>query len=83
MKLDDSRPAACAEIHEILSNLPIFNDPEEVPFTNGLYFFYEDGEKTTHDNMPGIVRVGNHPRSQGRLRAVSYTHLTLPTTPYV
>lgn len=60
---------ACQQIHSLLSSLPAFRSPSEVPFTDGLYFFYEQGEESSH---PGggdrVVRVGNHPRSQARLK---------------
>jgi hypothetical protein len=74
MKMDDGKGVACSRIHQILSRLEIYRDPEEVPFINGLYFFYEDGEISAHDNKPGIVRVGNHPRSQDRLRERLWDH---------
>lgn len=35
--------------------------------SNGLYFFYETDERNAHDGEARIVRVGNHPRRQGRL----------------
>ena len=39
------------------------------------------GHPTTHEGLPG-VRIASGSLGQG-LSAVSYTHLTLPTTPYV
>ncbi|MFQ5909974.1 MAG: hypothetical protein ACE5IJ_04540, partial [Thermoplasmata archaeon] len=56
----------CRRIHHYLDGLPMLRDPSRVPTANGLYFFYEKGEKSPHGG-PRIVRVGNHPRSQGRL----------------
>ena len=35
---------------------------------NGLYFFFESGENSPHGS-PRITRIGNHPRTQGRLVA--------------
>lgn len=64
----------CAEIHSLLSPLPIFRDPDQVPFDNGLYFFYEASEKSDHGPDGRIVRVGNHPRSQGRLKDRLWDH---------
>jgi len=58
----------CAEIHRLLDFLPTFKEPHEVPFTNGLYFFYEKGEVSPHSWKGCIVRVGNHSRSQNRLK---------------
>lgn len=57
----------CAQIHRLIDLLPIFNDPSDVPFNNGLYFFYEKGEISAHSLNGRIVRVGNH-RSQNRLK---------------
>ena len=58
---------ACKAVHALLCALPEFEHPAEVPITDGLYFFYEDGESS--QDAPGgrIVRVGNHPRSDGTL----------------
>jgi hypothetical protein len=46
--------------------LPIRRSIDGVP-SDGLYFFYEDGEINSHDGGPRIVRVGNHPRAVGGL----------------
>ncbi|MFQ5911336.1 MAG: hypothetical protein ACE5IJ_11555 [Thermoplasmata archaeon] len=59
----------CADLHRVLSELPLLNSPSEVLPKSGLYFFYEKGEFNAHDGEPRIVRVGNHPHSQGRLVA--------------
>jgi len=59
--------AACDEIHQLLAQLPAHAAPGEVPFTNGLYFYYEDGERSAHGPSDRIVRVGNHPNAQDRL----------------
>ena len=72
--LDDKRSAgpaaeeACHEIHSALEALPLLTSPAEVPFCDGLYFFYEDGERSEHAADGRVVRVGNHPRSNGSLR---------------
>ena len=58
---------ACGEIHQALSPLPVLTSPGQVPFTDGLYLFYEDGETSTHGPAGRVVRVGNHPRSDGGL----------------
>ena len=58
---------ACQAIHELLHPLPLFEWPAEVPITDGLYFFYEDSESSQHAVDGRIVRVGNHPRSDGTL----------------
>lgn len=58
---------ACKRIHSTLTRLPFFRDPKEVPFEDGLYFFYEDGESTAHEEGVRIVRVGNHPHKDHRL----------------
>lgn len=59
----------CEDLHRTLSKLPLLNSPSEVLPKDGLYFFYEKGEFSAHDSGLRIVRVGNHPRSQGRLVA--------------
>lgn len=59
----------CEEIHSLLQQLPEFRSPREVPFDNGLYFWFEAGEFCTHsNNVPRIVRVGNHPHAQNGLK---------------
>ena len=58
---------ACQAVHALLRALPEFDHPAEVPITDGLYFFYEDGESSQHEPGGRIVRVGNHPRSDGTL----------------
>lgn len=59
----------CEEIHSLLRPLPEFRSAREVPFDNGLYFWYEAGEFCSHlDGVPRIVRVGNHPHSQNGLK---------------
>jgi len=57
----------CKAIHEALLARPLWVSPAQVTFGDGLYFFYEDGEVSQHGPQGRIVRVGNHPRSQGGL----------------
>ena len=57
----------CARIHAALTALPHWTRPDAVPFTNGLYFFYEQGEWSRHAPGGRIVRIGNHPHAQDRL----------------
>lgn len=59
----------CAEIHRVLDGLPLLESPDEVAFANGLYFFYEKREDSEHAPSGRVVRVGNHPRAQDRLKA--------------
>lgn len=58
---------ACRRIHQLLDSLPYLKDPDQVGFANGLYFFFEEGERSSHASEGRVVRVGNHPRSRGRL----------------
>ncbi len=60
---------ACASIHRLMDCLPRYAAPQDVPFRDGLYFFYEQDEASTHSAEGRIVRIGNHPRSDGRLVA--------------
>jgi hypothetical protein len=60
--------ALCNLIHGLLAPLPTFTTPAAVPFNNGLYFFYQQGETSPHAPEGRIVRVGNHPRSQDGLK---------------
>lgn len=57
----------CLTVHGHLRSLPVFGQPSEVPITDGLYFFYERGESSEHAPDWRIVRVGNHPQSDGTL----------------
>ncbi len=59
----------CEDVHRLLLSLPLFTEPSDALPKDGLYFFYERGETNAHDGGPRIVRVGNHPRSTGRLMA--------------
>ena len=57
----------CGDIHRLLGTLPVYSSPRQVPFADGLYFFLEDGETSDHGPRGRIVRIGNHPRSDGGL----------------
>jgi hypothetical protein len=57
----------CKQVHSVLHSLPFFTNPSQVPFLDGLYFFYEEGESSSHGPEGRIVRVGNHPRSDHSL----------------
>lgn len=57
----------CCQIQKMLLKSPSYYSPEEVPFNNGLYFFYEDGETSKHSPRGKVIRIGNHPRVQNRL----------------
>jgi hypothetical protein len=59
---------ACERVHTLLEGLPVWRAPSDVTFDNGLYFFYETGEHSQHAVAGRVVRVGNHPRAQDRLR---------------
>jgi len=69
-----SAELACAAVHETLGVLPILRFPKDVPFLDGLYFFYENGETSAHGPNGRVVRVGNHPRSEGGLRRRLQNH---------
>lgn len=58
----------CLCLHNIICKLPTFNEPSQVKFDNGIYFFFEQGEESCHGNPLRIVRVGTHD-SVGRLKA--------------
>jgi hypothetical protein len=64
MPEEESLPDKCRAIHEILESLPeyTYKTPKSELPTNGIYFFYEDGEFCTHVNerQKRIVRVGTH-----------------------
>ncbi len=64
----------CKTIHGLVFGLPELSSPGAVPFTNGLYLFFQAGEVCVHSTGGRIVRVGNHPRSQDRLRARLQQH---------
>jgi hypothetical protein len=66
--VDDDAEELCQRIHMFLESLPMHAGPETVSFDNGLYFFYESGEISAHSPGGRVVRVGNHPRAENRLR---------------
>lgn len=68
MNAEDS----CRLIHALLTQLPIQREPSSMLPTDGLYFFYQEGEYCMHDGIVDtvsgrIVRIGNHPRSDRSL----------------
>jgi hypothetical protein len=58
---------SCYSLHAALERLPLWREPQKVPFNNGLYFFYERGETSPHAPLGRVVRVGNHPKSDDSL----------------
>lgn len=64
-------------IHKIVESLPIYRYPvsKEILPENGVYFFYEEGEKIQVDPQVKnrIVRVGTH-REQGRFPSRVFNH---------
>ena len=64
----------CGEVHRLLLSLPLMQKPTEVSFEDGLYFFYEQGEESAHAPEGRIVRIGNHPRRNGRLKVRLQEH---------
>jgi hypothetical protein len=65
----------CWQIHQLLSDLGSFIDPNQELPSNGVYFFYEDGEFCERDGvrLERIVRVGTH-REQGNLQRRLHYH---------
>jgi len=55
---------ACKQIHEILDVLLRWYKPSNSLPTNGIYFFYEEGELSAHNGKQRIVRVGTHGQSR-------------------
>jgi hypothetical protein len=64
----------CRSIHELVLRLMPYRNPAEVPFDDGLYFFFEHGETSPHAPAGRIVRVGNHPRSAAGLKRRLQNH---------
>jgi len=67
----------CLRIHEIVESLPLYRYPinrENLP-ANGIYFFYEEGEKIQIGSQvkDRIVRVGTH-REQDRFPDRIFNH---------
>lgn len=65
---------ACPRVHSILDSLPLWTQPEHATFRNGLYFFYERGESSSHAPAGRVVRVGNHPRAENGLARRLHGH---------
>lgn len=63
-------------VHRALASLPLLSSPAEVRVANGLYFFYEEGETSRHAPRGRVVRIGNHPRSDGTLVRRLSQHLS-------
>jgi hypothetical protein len=65
----------CNWVHQALAPLPLFSYPfvlASLP-TNGIYFFYEEGECCGHQGTkPRIVRVGTHRDGNFRSRIAEH-----------
>lgn len=49
----------CQRIHAAVDRLPRYTGSSfHVPFDNGLYFFFEQDEKSQHGHAGQIVRMG-------------------------
>lgn len=64
----------CYELHRLFNNLPRLRiaDIKEIPFDNGIYIVFENGEY--YQEMDRIVRVGTH-RADKRLKKRLRDHL--------
>src|SRR5439155_8570094 len=76
MVRNEHRPQAelCAWLHETLAARPLISypfNPSELP-TDGIYFFHENGEFSSHDGKPRIVRVGTHKDGNFRIRIAEH-----------
>ena len=63
MNIHNNTTEYCQWLHNELDILPIVQYPFDINTlpTNGIYFFYENGELWGHgSNKPRIVRVGSH-----------------------
>lgn len=74
----------CKWLHEQLELLPIFKYPFDLKLlpTNGIYFFYEEGENSDHGNgilKPRIVRIGTHKENNFRTRISEHFSLNEST----
>ena len=58
----------CLKIHELINNLPVYNykNIDKIPFDDGIYFIFEDGEK--YHNYRRIVKVGINKNGKNNLR---------------
>ena len=63
----DESASRCLRLHQLLTTLPRYTwkEIDKVPFRNGIYLVFEDGEH--YSGMSRIVRVGTH-TSPDRLR---------------
>lgn len=50
--------SGCREIHRLLERVPIYSAPGQAQCADGLYFFYESGEASSHAPRGRIVRSG-------------------------
>lgn len=62
---------ACRTVHGVLERLPRHSSSGEARVADGLYFFYEDGESSTHGQRGRVVRVGTHQAEGGLRRRLS------------
>ena len=71
----------------VISPVPQTNqDGVDNYISSGFYGQYVDIEgvyRTEHELIKRYREMALHPEADGAIEAVSYTHLTLPTTPYV
>ena len=75
VEYDVERSDLCKWLHEQLERLPLLRFPfdlDQLP-SNGIYFFYEEGEVWGHGgDKPRIVRVGTHKRGNFRKRIAEH-----------
>ena len=67
--------ALCGWLHQRLDRLPLFSYPFDLAALpgNGVYFFYEKGERCRHQGAkPQIVRVGTHRDGNFRSRIAEH-----------
>jgi hypothetical protein len=72
------RAALCEWLHRILEALPLVSYPFEMTALprNGVYFFYETGERCGHpEAKQRIIRVGTH--RDGNFRSLIAEHFLL------
>jgi hypothetical protein len=66
----------CSWLHNQLESLPLVKFPFNVKAfpSNGIYFFYEEGEIADHGNglKPRIVRIGTHKENNFRSRIAEH-----------
>jgi hypothetical protein len=68
---------SCKWLREQLELLPVFKYPFDLKLlpSNGVYFFYEEGENSDHGNgiyRPRIVRIGTHKENNFRSRIAEH-----------